>query len=307
MTPDPARDTLRACLSGPIASLRTIFHSDGRIDFEGVRRYVDFVIAAGTKTVMLTFGDSLFSLLSDQEVFDLTRVVIEQTAGRALVVAADRGWATGQAVAFARAVREMGADMLMSMPPGWGDSCTPRTLAEHYRAVAAQIPVMVVTNVFIPRGMAFGLETLRIARDEVENVVAIKDDWCNEFARKMSLLVYDRWAVISGGQKQYHLDLLPYGCDGYLSTFLAFAPHIAHSYWKAVESRDMSTASRIIHEYDLPFFDFALAMPGGFDAAIHGALELFGVANRWRRAPYDSLSDSDMSRLADFFRSKGLL
>ncbi len=84
----------------------------------------------------------------------------EIEANGAMVVAADRHSATGQSVAFAKYVREIGADVLMVLPPDWAASCTPRSFVEHYAAVAEQIPVMVVTGVFIPRGMSFGLETL---------------------------------------------------------------------------------------------------------------------------------------------------
>jgi hypothetical protein len=90
---------------------------------------------------------------------------------------------------------------------------------------------MLVTNVFIPRGEAFGLQTLELVFDTVENVVAIKDDMLGPFARKMTLLVRDQWAVFSGGQKQNHLDLHPYGCRGFMSTFLSFKPDITHNYW----------------------------------------------------------------------------
>jgi hypothetical protein len=38
----------------------------------------------------------------------------------------------------------------------------------------------------------------------------------------------------------------------------------------------------------------------GFDTGIHGALEIFGVCQRWRRLPYYSLSNAEMEKLADF-------
>jgi dihydrodipicolinate synthase/N-acetylneuraminate lyase len=80
---------------------------------------------------------------------------------------------------------------------------------------------------------------LELVFDTVENVVAIKDDMLGPFARKMTLLVRDRWAVFSGGQKQNHLDLHPYGCRGFMSTFLSFKPDITHSYWSAIQSNDL--------------------------------------------------------------------
>ncbi len=48
-------------------------------------------------------------------------------------------------------------------------------------------------------------------------------------------------------------------------------------------------------------------LPGGFDAGIHGALELFGIAKRWRRATYYDLNETEMESLAGFFQDHRLL
>ena len=308
-----SRAEIRAALTGPGATLRTPFNQDGGIDYASLRNMIDFDISAGSKVIVLTIGDSLFTILTDQEIADLTRVVVEHTAGRAMVVAADKYWWTGKAVEFARYARDVGADVVMVSPPDWGNSCTPRTYLEHYAAVAEHIPVMVVTAVFIPRGMNFALETLKILVNEAENIVAIKDDFCGEFARRMSLLVYDRWAVWSGGLKQNHLNNFPYGCDGYLSTFITFKPEVAHHYWAAIKAQDLGKARAVIQKYEMALFDFLNSANDGKDgrlhlrAGLHGVMELFGLCKRWRRKPYYSLNDEEMERLEDFLKRLALL
>jgi len=302
-----SREEVRKALTGPVGSVRTPFRRDGNIDFDGLRNTIDFNINAGSKTVLLTAGDSHYFILSDREIAEVTKVAAEHTAGRAMMVAADRHYGTAHAVEFAQYARALGADVLMVMPPDWGQSFTIDDLVAHYAAIAKHIPVMVVTNVFVPRGMDFGINALRALVDQVGGIVAVKDDFCGEFARKMALLVHDQWAVISGGQKQNHLDALSYGCDGYLSTFISFSPEIARYYWEAVQSPDLRTARAMIKGYDMPFFDFISTLPGGFDAGMHGAMELFGIAPRWRRKPYHSLNDEEMERLTDFFQKLALL
>lgn len=297
----------REALTGPVPSVSTPFNRDGSIDFDGLRNMVEHDIAAGSGTILLTHGDSLFSILTDDEIAEVTKVVAEQTAGRAMVVAADRAWGTGKEVEFAKYAVGVGADMLMPMPPDWAASCTTDTLVEHYAAVAAHIPVMIVTNVFIQRGSAFGVETLNKVRDHVPGVLAVKDDFCGSFGRKLGLIARGHWATLSGGQKQNHLDMHPYGCTGYLSTYMRFEQSIARKYWKAIQANDLSAARDIIAKYDMPLFDFLGKLTGGFDAGIHGSLELFGIAKRWRRKPYYSLNDAEMEKLAAFFQELKLL
>jgi 4-hydroxy-tetrahydrodipicolinate synthase len=291
---------LRGLLTGPVMSVHTPFTRDGAIDYGSLRGLVERGIEAGSTTMLLTYGDSLFSLLTDDEVAAVTRVVAEQTAGRAVVVAADRIWWTGKTVEFARYAREVGADVLMVLPPDWAGSCTADSFVAHYAAVAVEIPVMVVTNAF-SRSQAMGLEVLRRLRDETPGVIAIKDDLVGVFARKMAILLRGHWSIISGGQKQNHFDLIHYGCDGYLSTFVTFAPHVTQAYWQAVQTEDWVEAARIIREYDMPYFDYVLDVIGGFDAALHGTFEHFGLSQRWRRPPYHSLTDEQMEQLSQLF------
>ena len=48
-------------------------------------------------------------------------------------------------------------------------------------------------------------------------------------------------------------------------------------------------------------------MRGGFDAAIHGILEIYVIAQRWRAQPYYSLGDEEMDELEDFLRGLSVL
>ena len=200
---------------------------------------------------------------------------------------------------------EAGADVIMTQPVTWG-ACTPAGLAEHYDAVARELPVMIVTNVFAQRGMDLGLPTVELALQR-GNVVAIKDDLCGEFARRLCLLAHERCAIFAGGFKENHLNMWPYGCGGYMSNFLEFKPEIAWRYWKAVEAGNLEEIRLVLNKYELPYVDLIRSFEGGVDSGIHGTLELFGLAQRFRRKPYYSLTDQDMAKLRAFFTDRGLL
>ena len=298
---------IRAALSGPCPSINTPFTRDGAIDFDGLRAELDFVLDAGARVVILTYGDSLYSILTDDEVAEVTRAVAEHVNRRAITVAADRIWWTGKTAEFAKYCVDVGADVLMVLPPDWALSTTVETLVAHYAAAAEHIPVMVVTNYLARRPLSFALKVIEALRDRVPGVVALKDDVTGEFIRKTCLLTHDRWALIAGGQKQNHMNMLPYGVDGYLSTFMLFKPDVSWQYWRAIEAGDLAAARDVIRDCDMPFFDFILGMEGSFDAALHGILEIIGVATRYRRPPYHSLTDEQMQALAAFLKGKGLL
>jgi dihydrodipicolinate synthase/N-acetylneuraminate lyase len=294
------RDWVRHSLTGPFTAIHPLFHRDGAIDWEAIRGEIDRNLASGSRTMLLTYGDSLHSLLTDAEVAEVLRIVVEHTNRRAMVVAADRAWWTGKECEFADYALEIGADILMVLPPNWAGSPTYDTYLAHYREVAKHIPIMLVTMPFFG-AQATGLRVVRTLEDTEPNIVAIKDDVTGEFARKVALAVHDRWAVFSGGQKQNHFDMYAYGCDGYMSTYLHFRPEVSFAYWRAVRAGDLAACAEIIRVYDHPWFEYAEREAGAFDAMFHATQEIFGIGGRWRRAPYHSFDDEQMERLRAFY------
>lgn len=300
------RSHVRAALTGPVATVRTPFTRDGDIDHGGLARSVDWMIEHGSGAVILTYGDSLFSVLSDEEIGEVTRTVVKRAAGRALVIAADRQWATRQTVAFAREAREIGADMIMVLPPNWGGSVTGETLVAHYAAVAAELPVMVVTNLFMGAREPLGLQALEQAVARVDRIWALKEDVAGNFAREACRRVADRWAVIAAREECF-LEVRELGAVGYMTPFFFFLPPIVRDTWTAMRERRWDDVRRFIADYDHPYRAFVNALAGGYNAGLMGAFELKGIAGRWRRAPYHSLSDAEMESLRDFFRGRGWL
>ncbi len=295
---------IRSSLRGPISSISTPFTRDGSLDERALRAGVEFAVTeANSGTLLLTYGDSLLSVLTDREVADVTRIVIEQNAGRKLVVAAGCWW-TGEAVRFAEYCRSLGADVFMPLPPNWAGSCTEATLVEHFERVARVMPVMLVTA--IGPGVSVPLGAVRTLLERPTGIVAIKDDICGPYGRRLAALNAGRWAFLSGGRKENHLDVLAYGADAYLSLYMRFQPAVAHRYWAAITAGDIPQAKEIVRKFDIPFMDFCATQAVHFDAVVHGAMELAGLSQRWRRAPYSSLDDNQMEKLRDFFASVGL-
>lgn len=293
------RDICQKFLNGPISSVRTPFQPDGQIDEQGLRSFIDHSLAGGSKTVLLTAGDSQFICMTDKEIARVTKIAGEHTAGRALVVAADNNYATPASIEFAKYAKGVGANVLMCLPPDWAGSSTVETFVEHYCAVAEHIPVMLVTNVLGKRGHDFAMQVVEQAIDKSPAIVAVKDDLCGEFGQRLSKHCLGTGVVaFAGGLKKNHMNVVPVdGGPCYMSPFQVGAPHITQEYWSAIEAKDLERAQRVIDEFEKPFFDYLLTCQGGWNAGWHGALEVLGVAPRWRRKPYYSLNDAEMEQL----------
>ena len=288
----------------PVASVSTPFNKDGSIDHTGLRNIIDFIVEAGTGLVLLTYGDSLYSILTDRDISEVTRIVTEQVRKRALVVAATGMWWTGESIGFAGFCRETGVDILMSLPPNWADSCSIDTLKNHYTAISREMPVMLITSL---ANKALPIKVIDELLEEKNNIIAIKDDVCGGYGRKMASIINGRWAVLSGGLKENHLDIMPYGADSYLSVYMRFKPEISSKYWKSIKSGDITGAVDIINRFERPYFKMIEQVNSDFDSVIHASMEIVGLCKRWRRKPYKDLNDPQMEIVKDFLDNCRLL
>ena len=298
---------IREALSGPIPSISTPFLENGDIDYKTLSSMIHFYIDSGIKTILLTPGDSLYFCLSDAEIAELTRFTAHEAGKKVMLIAGDLNASTSQAMEFAEYSKEVGVDLYITLPANWCNAITPETCSDHYAAVGKVMPTMVLTCALSPMGDAKALKTLEMTMDKSPGVVAIKDDYCGPFSRQMSLLCHESLGIIAGGQKQNHMNIVPYGVDGYLSVYARFKPEIAWKYWDAITRGDIHTAVDIIAKYDIPFFNNAISFEGGFDVGIRAAMELFGISKAWRRAPFRSADHKDIAAMRDFFEQLELI
>ena len=49
-----------------------------------------------------------------------------------------------------------------------------------------------------------------------------------------------------------------------------------------------------------------MTMPDGWNAGMHGMLELYGIATKWRPRPYATIGDATLEKLAAFLQSRKL-
>ncbi len=123
------------------------------------------------------------------------------------------------------------------------------------------MPVMIVTNIFVPRGIPFGLATVKKTLDLGANVVAIKDDMAGVFIERLCMNEHERVAIVAGGTKQLHLHMSPFGVDGYLSTMATYRPDVANRYWDAMKTNNLAEAREIVRTIDQPFFEHIMGLP----------------------------------------------
>jgi 2-keto-3-deoxy-L-arabinonate dehydratase len=125
----------------------TTFHEDGTLDLASQKRCVDFMLDSGVDGLCILANFSEQFLLADDERETLTRLVLEHVAGRVPVIVTTTHTSTAVCAARSRRAQDMGAAMVMVMPPyhgasfRFGEAQIERFFAEVSDAI--DIPIMI--------------------------------------------------------------------------------------------------------------------------------------------------------------------
>jgi 4-hydroxy-tetrahydrodipicolinate synthase len=146
------------------------------VDEASLRREVEFCIAADVPGLVVPALASEFMVLTDDERRFVVEVVVDQTGGRAPVVASVSGTSTNAAIAFTRHARERGASAVMALPP-YVRRPGPEGVFAYYAAIAAEaeLPV-IIQNAPPPFGMNLPSALVNRLVDEIDGVAYIKEE-----------------------------------------------------------------------------------------------------------------------------------
>jgi 2-keto-3-deoxy-L-arabinonate dehydratase len=177
-------------LTGILPVAPTPFHNDGRLDEEGMRRVLDCLIDQGVDAICILANYSEQFVLSDAERALLMRISLEHVAGRVPVIVTISHFSTDIVVARAKAAQQMGAAMVMMMPPYHGVGLFPAEtgIYEHFDAVSRAISIPIMVQDAPLSGVSLPVPLLARMARELENVRYFKIE-CPFAADKLAALI----------------------------------------------------------------------------------------------------------------------
>ncbi|WP_299625132.1 dihydrodipicolinate synthase family protein [Pelagibius sp.] len=176
----------------------TPFNDDGTLDLDGMRRVLDCMIDQGSDGLCILANFSEQFLISDAERDTLTRLSLEHVAGRVPVIVTVSHFASDIVVARARQAKDLGAAIVMMMPPYHGallKGTAEQTFEQFARVGEVGIPIMLqdapLSGVDLPVPLL-----VRMAR-EIEMLKLFKIE-CPGAAAKLRALVAEGGEAIEG-------------------------------------------------------------------------------------------------------------
>jgi 4-hydroxy-tetrahydrodipicolinate synthase len=290
-------------LKGSIVAIVSPMHEDGSLDFDGLRRLIDWHVAEGTDCIAVvgTTGES--PTVSIEEHCEIVRVAVEHAGGRIPVMAGTGGNATSEAIELTRYARQVGADCTLQVVPYYNKP-SQEGMVRHFRAVAEAVDLpLVLYNV--PGRTVADLQhetVLRLA--QVPGIVGIKEATGNiERAARLIREVPAGFSVYSGDDGSA-IALMLLGGHGNVSVTANVAPRLMHEMCMAAIEGDLRRA-REIHMRLLTLHRVLFCEPS--PAPAKWALARLGRGQPHLRLPLLPLTDGGQALVEQALREAGLL
>lgn len=176
----------------------TPFHPNGEVDYDGMKRVLNCMIDQGVDGICILANFSEQFLITDAEREALSRLSLEHVAERVPVIVTISHYATHIVLQRARLSKELGAAMVMMMPPYHGALLkgTPDQTFEQFAKVGeVGIPIMIQDAPL--SGVELSVPLLVRMAHEIEMVKLFKIE-CPQAANKLRALLEQGGEAIEG-------------------------------------------------------------------------------------------------------------
>jgi 4-hydroxy-tetrahydrodipicolinate synthase len=231
-------------IQGSLVAIVTPMHPDGSLDFDGLRKLIDWHVAEGTDGIVIvgTTGES--PTVSVEEHCELVKVAVEHTARRIPVMAGTGGNSTTEAIELTRYAKEVGADASLQVVPYYNRP-TQEGMYRHFKAIAEAVDLPVILY-NVPGRTVADMANETVARlAKVPGIIGIKDATGN-VGRGTDLLrqVPASFAVYSGDDASA-MALMFCGAKGNISVTANVAPREMHDLCMAAINGEVAKAVEI--------------------------------------------------------------
>ena len=261
-------------IEGVLTAIVTPFDAQGAFNPAAQRQQVRRQLAAGNG-IFCGGTNGEFFVLNEQEKLAVIEACVDETAGRAPVVAHIGEISTRETIRLGKQVEKLGVDAVSVITP-WFVPLRQEELIGHYRAVADALTVpLFLYNIPARTGNTLQPETVRTLAAH-PNIIGIKDS-AGSYESLSGFLQAARgmenFAVLNGPDSLIHQGFVD-GCTACISGLANVAPQEVNAIWRAFQQHDIET-SRLAQENvtDLRTDLYSVAFS---PAAVKKALALMG-------------------------------
>lgn len=226
--------------SGSYVALITPMFNDTQVDFDGLKKLVDWHIESGTNGLVILGTTAETATLSEKEQYDVLTTVIEQNKGRLPIIVGNGSNSTSATVEKTKQLDSLAIDGYLTVTPYYNKP-TQKGMVAHFKAVAAvtKKPVILYN---VPGRTGVDLDTSAVIElMAVPNIIGIKDATA-DIARVKEMKQADPEFVLFSGDDLTTHHYINEGGNGVISVTANVEPHLMSKMVKMSLAGDHSMA-----------------------------------------------------------------
>lgn len=280
-------------------ALVTPFTENGIIDFETLRKLIEFQILEGVDSLIIcgTTGES--STLSLEEKKEVIKFSVQIARRRVPVIAGTGGNDTKKAIELSKYAESVGANALLLVTPYYNKT-TQSGLIEHYKKIATSTNLPIILyNVPSRTGLNIEPNTC-LELSKITNIVGIKEASGNiSQVAKIAALCKEDLTIYSGNDDQI-IPILSLGGLGVISVLSNLYPKYVHNLvYDYFNGNLKSACSKQLNAIDLIESLFLEVNP----IPVKYAMNYIGFKCGKPRLPLVELSDSVKERIINSIKN----
>ncbi|HET9646042.1 MAG TPA: 4-hydroxy-tetrahydrodipicolinate synthase [Burkholderiaceae bacterium] len=226
---------------GSIVALVTPMLDDGSVDYEALRRLIDWHIGEGTDCIGVvgTTGES--PTLSVEEHQEVIRVAVEHARGRVPIMAGTGANSTAEAIELTRFAKQVGADCTLQVVPYYNKP-TQEGIYRHFRTIAEAVDIPTVLYNVPGRTVADMQHETVLRLAQVPGIVGIKEATGNIDRAAWLISEAPSGFSIYSGDDPTAVALMLLGGHGNVSVTANVAPRAMHELCMAAIAGDAKRA-----------------------------------------------------------------
>ena len=288
---------------GSIVALVTPLHEDGSVDYDNLRKLIDWHIAEGTNCIGVvgTTGES--PTVSVEEHCEIIRVSVEQAAGRVPVMAGAGANSTAEAIELSKFAKKVGADCTLQVVPYYNKP-TQEGIYQHFKAIVEAVDIPVVLYNVPGRTVADMTPETALRLAQLPGVIGIKEATGNLDRAAWLIKQAPKGFSIFSGDDPTAVHLMMMGGHGNISVTANVAPRGMAELCKAAMAQDAKRAIDL-HMQLLPLHKQLFCEPNPIP--VKWALARMGKIGGTLRLPLTELTPASQTLVEGALRDSGVL
>lgn len=292
-------------LKGVIPAVLTPFDDSGKLDIEGLKKNLRFLINKKVHGVMVNGSTGEAASLSREERVQVINTAVKEVNNQIPVIAGTGAPSTSDTLTYTKDAYEAGADAAMIVTPFY---LIPNEtgLVKHFKTISDNVNIPIVLY-HIPQHTGVYLPPNKIDNlcKQIPNIVAVKDSYGNigEFAQTVKL-AGDNVSILTGGD-DILLPAFAAGAHGAIIALGNIAPGMAVELFESVQKGELKKAQDIYVKL-LPIAS-AISTSTNFPAPVKAAIQLLGRPAGPPRSPIVPVKNDVKEKIREALVLSGLL